>query len=578
MALKLTNYDIDKEVLGKGAFGTVYSGTKKDIGQKVALKEIPQEICKDKETRANIENEIFICSTLESTNIVKMLDIVDEGEKKYIAYELCNGGDLRKFMKFFERFNEGLIQRIMLQMINGLEELHRKKVIHHDIKPENILIQIFYNEKILSPQSEEKIKKIKELIKKKPNPKIHNNNQNHYNNFNKNNINFIQPNFYNNMMNNNYYMNNPQIPYCQIPNSFYPNNINNVTSLNNIQNNNIINPNPYFRAYNNNYKDVKCRSYTPYYSNNQNNNLNMNYYQNNYYNYNNMNNYNMILRNDIHNSYMNNKNNINNVNNINLNNMNMNKYTNNMINNNIYVNNNNYNMNNMNNNNNNDMNNVYSNNSNNNGNNNINNNVNKNANNNNKKDDINNLNPKNDDDITNEKLLEILKEETEYKLSDFGLSKITNEIYKRNLSGSPLYMSPELFNPNSKLTAIENYKVDIWALGVLAFELFFGRRPFEAFSIEELSNMYKKGDYYIKLNGKISKEFFCFLNMCLQRDPNKRADINKLQNSDFIIHDEETFNMMDEKELLESLGKLGKVDNNKNIILKTYEIYFEDEC
>ena len=617
MALKLTNYDIDEEVLGKGAFGTVYSGTKKDIGQKVALKEIPKEVLNDKETQASIENEIIICSNLESRNIVKMLDIVDEGEKKYIAYELCNGGDLRKYMKFFERFNESFIQRIMIQMLNGLEELHRKKVIHHDIKPENILIQIFYNEKILSPKSEEKIKKIKEFIKKKPKPvtnrgndqNTNNINQNNYNNITpylnnnyiNNNINFNQPIFNNNynntnMVNNNYnnynYMNNNQITYYQNPNRIYPNNINNITSPNYIQNNNINNPYPYFRICNNNYHELNRRSCTPFYSTGQNHNNNIYYYQNNYYNNNNnMNNQYFNVRNSIYNINMNNINNVNNVNNYNLNNLNLNRYTSYMINNNYNMNNinkyntnrnnrnknnNNMKMNNMNNNNN-GMNNMNSNNINNNGNNNMNNNSNINVSNSNKKDDNNDLNPKKDE-LTKEKILEILKEETEYKLSDFGLSKITNEIYKRNLSGSPLYMSPELFNPSSKIIAIENYKVDIWALGVLAFELYFGRRPFEAFSIEELSNMYKKGDYYINLDGKISKEFFCFLNRCLQRDPSKRADINELKNSNFINQDEETFNMLDKNELLESLGKLGKVDKNNNIVLKTYEIYFEDEC
>ena len=99
-------------------------------------------------------------------------------------------------------------------------------------------------------------------------------------------------------------------------------------------------------------------------------------------------------------------------------------------------------------------------------------------------------------------------------------------------------MSPELFKIDSNLTDIENRKLDIWALGILAYELFFGKRPFEAFSLDELSQMFDRGIYFIDLNltkeKKISKEFFIFLNKCLQKDPINRANILELKECDFL--------------------------------------------
>jgi serine/threonine protein kinase len=173
-------------------------------------------------------------------------------------------------------------------------------------------------------------------------------------------------------------------------------------------------------------------------------------------------------------------------------------------------------------------------------------------------------------------ILKILKR-AQFKLSDFSLSKLKNDIAERNLCGSPLYMAPELFIPDSSLNSIENFQVDIWAFGVLVFEMFFGRRPFEAFSIEELSKMYKKGKYYINLekNEKISKGLFNFINMCLQKDPRKRANVAKLQKSDFINQDIEPQikSALNKEELMKQLGTSCEIDSNNNIVLDINKIY-----
>ena len=172
-----------------------------------------------------------------------------------------------------------------------------------------------------------------------------------------------------------------------------------------------------------------------------------------------------------------------------------------------------------------------------------------------------------------------MKESTEYKLSDFGLSKLKSKISKRNLCGSPLYMSPELFKIDSKLSEIENKKVDIWALGILAYELFFGKRPFEAFSIEELSQMHENGFYYIDLqstkNKKISKEFFEFLNKCLQKDPKKRANVLDLKNGRFLNMDAESSDKMDELQFEKYFGI--KRNNNSSLFEISINIDYDEE-
>ena len=121
---------------------------------------------------------------------------------------------------------------------------------------------------------------------------------------------------------------------------------------------------------------------------------------------------------------------------------------------------------------------------------------------------------------------------------------------------------------DSNLTDIENRKLDIWALGVLAYELFFGKRPFEAFSLEELSQMYERGLYQIDLSctkeKKISKEFFLFLNKCLQKDPEKRANVLELKKSDFLNLNVDFLDKMNQTEFKAYLKDTVRTKNNQD--------------
>ena len=568
------------EQIGKGAFSTVYKG-QADIedskgnsikkGEIIALKELSGDM--DKETRQNIFNEFNISNELKhNSNIVKIIDVIEINGKVYIAYEFCNGGDLRLYMDYFGNFDEGLIQTIMMQIVNGLVELFKYNVVHHDIKPENILLKLFYdtNDPI---KSDKDIEKIKEILKSKKNSEIKANQFQQFFPF----TNYIfNNNYMNNMINMNSMMNQMFMNANNMSN-INTMNMNMVPNNSNTMNMNMV---PYMVQNNMNTMNMNNNMNTMNMNNNI-NTMNMN---------NNMNTMNMNM-NTINNNMINmnsNNNTINNPNtfnnNLNYNNNLMNENNNNLTNiginnNNIIVNNN---MNNMgiNNNTNNQMydiqklhipsnfrENYYQQNSNNNNqntnfnnfvnqNNCCNNNslINNNFNNNESIQDNNNVQQiknKKNDTFSEGKILSILKDSysTEYKLSDFGLSKIREKITKRNLCGSPLYMSPELFRPETKLSDIENKQVDIWALGVLAYELFFGKRPFEAFSIEELSKMYDRGTFEIDLESTkdktISKQFFNFLNMCLQKDPKKRANLAKLKDSDFLNYHINSLEKMD---------------------------------
>lgn len=335
-------YALENKILGKGSFGTVYLGTDILKDKYVSLKKIPSEIMKDPQKIEALSNEILISSSIENENLVKILDLTDINNEKYIVYEFCNGGDLRRYLRFFKTFNERSVQYFMTQVLTGLSELHSKKIIHHDIKPENVLVELipFDIKDNKDPEERKKSEKYVEEILQLTDKKKQ----------------------------------NQSLVYGNISNS----------------------------------------------------------------------------------------------------------------------------------------------------------------------------------GLTKDDVLKTLLR-SKIKVSDFGLSKFKEDNNEKMLSGSPLYMDPNLFEPNVTVKTIEDEKVDIWAVGIFAYELFFGKRPFNSpsQSLKELIQILKRGTYIIDLKdcGKISKQFLSFLNMCLQRPQKIRPNVTELLFSEFITADPDKFDYITLKNL-----------------------------
>lgn len=93
-------------------------------------------------------------------------------------------------------------------------------------------------------------------------------------------------------------------------------------------------------------------------------------------------------------------------------------------------------------------------------------------------------------------------------ISDFGLSTIVYDGDNSELSicGTPLYSSPQLLKKKGY-----SFKVDIWALGIMCYELLHGTTPFHSFKMPDLIAKINKGDYLLALNEPIFLELALFL-------------------------------------------------------------------
>ena len=134
-----------EKCLGKGAFGEVYLTSRKGDDKKYATKKIDREEVEKGEGIKYLKNEIIILQYLRHPNIVRFEEVKKTKKHYYIVMEFCNGGELSKALeKYIEKygkpFSEEIVQHLMRQIIDAFKFMHERKIIHRDVKLDNILL------------------------------------------------------------------------------------------------------------------------------------------------------------------------------------------------------------------------------------------------------------------------------------------------------------------------------------------------------------------------------------------------------------------------------------------------------
>ena len=91
----------------------------------------------------NVLNEKRLLSKLHNPFLVNMVFSFQDIDNLYLIMDLLLGGDLRYHLNKSETFNENHLKFIIACTISGLDYLHRNKIIHKDIKPENLVFDIY---------------------------------------------------------------------------------------------------------------------------------------------------------------------------------------------------------------------------------------------------------------------------------------------------------------------------------------------------------------------------------------------------------------------------------------------------
>ena len=141
-------YNPKEDRLGKGGFGSVYRAFDKIEQRVVALKFVQKSAIPE---RYSLFEELTRIKSLIHPNLIKYFDsfsmeyhnVSGEMDEMQIGVmEYANGGDLGAFMKVNSSKKDVRLRPILIGILEGLDFLHQHKIIHRDIKPQNILLHI----------------------------------------------------------------------------------------------------------------------------------------------------------------------------------------------------------------------------------------------------------------------------------------------------------------------------------------------------------------------------------------------------------------------------------------------------
>jgi serine/threonine protein kinase len=127
------------EKIGEGTYGVVFKAEDKMTGNIVALKKIRLEH-EDEGVPSTAIREISLLKELEHPYVVRLLEVVHSENKLYLIFEFLDQ-DLKRYMdKMAAGFDRQLVKSYMYQIVKALAFCHSHRVLHRDLKPQNMLI------------------------------------------------------------------------------------------------------------------------------------------------------------------------------------------------------------------------------------------------------------------------------------------------------------------------------------------------------------------------------------------------------------------------------------------------------
>jgi hypothetical protein len=124
--------------LGHGGMATVWLATDERLERQVAIKVLSDTVGDDREFLERFRREARVAARLQHPNLVQVFDF-DAGDRPYLVMEYIEGGSLADRIAAGEASEPEALAR---ELLSALRHIHSNGVLHRDVKPENVLIDL----------------------------------------------------------------------------------------------------------------------------------------------------------------------------------------------------------------------------------------------------------------------------------------------------------------------------------------------------------------------------------------------------------------------------------------------------